>query len=135
MVSTDGYDERHSTRRRWLHRASAAAIATAVLGVGATGVSVAVVSAKHSGGSSGTTATSNSSDDNGSSSSSGSSSSGSNDNGSSSGLGSASSGSTSHGGSNGSCPRPGLGARGAAPSGCLWTPLPSSAPPAASSRR
>jgi len=46
MVTTHGSQ---SNRRRWLHRASAAAIATAVLGVGATGISVAVVSSKHSG--------------------------------------------------------------------------------------
>ncbi|MEV4263557.1 hypothetical protein [Kribbella sp. NPDC049584] len=95
MVSTD---KSQSIRRRWLHRASAAAIATAVLGVGATGISVAVVSSKNSDrtSNSGTTATSSSSDDSNPSSSDDS------GNSSSSGLGSSSSGSTSQGGSNGS---------------------------------
>ncbi len=95
MVSTDAFEVSHSPRRRWLRRASVAAIATAVLGIGGTGLSVAVASARQpDSGSSGTTATPTSSDDT-SSDDSGSSS-------SSSGLGSASSGSTSQGGSNGS---------------------------------
>ena len=55
MVTTDAFS---SPRRRWLRRASAAAIATAVLGIGGTGLSVAVVSARHSGsGNSGNTGT------------------------------------------------------------------------------
>ena len=104
MVTTDAFDDPRSSRRRWLRRASAAAIATAVLGIGGTGLSVAVLSAKQpDSGSTGTTASSTSSDDDSGSSSSGSSSSGSDDSGSSSsGLGSSSSGSTSQGGSNGS---------------------------------
>jgi hypothetical protein len=108
MITTDAS---HAPRRRWLRRASAAAIATAVLGIGGTGLSVAVVSARHStSGSNGTTANSSSnsddstsgSDDSGSSSSSNGSGSSSDDSGSSSGLGSANSGSTSQGGSHGS---------------------------------
>lgn len=98
MVTSEAFEESHSARRRWLRRASAAAIATAVLGIGGTGLSVAIVSARQAdSGSTGGTVSSTSSGS-GSSSSGGSSS----DDSSSSGLGSASSGSTSQGGSNGS---------------------------------
>ncbi|MFI6832140.1 hypothetical protein ACIBG5_33885 [Kribbella sp. NPDC050241] len=110
MVTTEAFEEPHSARRRWLRRASAAAIATAVLGIGGTGLSVAIVSARQAdNGSTGTTTSSGTgSSSSGGSSSGGSSSSGSSSGGSSSddsgssGLGSASSGSTAQGGSNGS---------------------------------
>ncbi|WP_112246878.1 hypothetical protein [Kribbella monticola] len=89
--------EPHSERSRWLRRAGAAAIATAVLGAGGTGLVVAVLSTQQADGSTGTTASSDdsdssnsSSDDQGSSSSSG------------SGLGSTHQGSPTQGGSNGS---------------------------------
>ena len=44
MVTTADFSDR---RRRWLRRASVAATATAVLGIGTAGLSVAVVSARH----------------------------------------------------------------------------------------
>jgi len=76
MVTTDDF----SDRRRWVRRASVAAAATAVLGIGTAGLSVAVVSARHATPvvTSGTTAPSDS------------------------GLGSAPAGSTPQGGSHGS---------------------------------
>ena len=108
-------DASHAPRKRWLRRASAAAIATAVLGIGGTGLSVPVVSAKHStSDNTGTTSKGNDAmmlealDDSTSSSDGSSSSGSSSDNSSnsgtssSSGLGSANSGSTSQGGSHGS---------------------------------
>lgn len=108
MVTSDAFDESKpsfqvAARRRWLRRAGAAAIATAVIGIGGTGLSVAVLSAKQPD-STGSTVSSTSSDDSGSSSSSSDDSSGSSGNSSSSGsgLGSTSSNSTSQGGSNGS---------------------------------
>ncbi|TDD46544.1 hypothetical protein E1263_36310 [Kribbella antibiotica] len=47
MVTTRAFDESSDRRRRWLRRASVAATATAVLGIGTAGLSVAVVSARH----------------------------------------------------------------------------------------
>jgi len=104
MVTTEAFEVSHSARRRWLRRASAAAIATAVLGIGGTGLSVAIVSARQAdSGSTGTTVGSTNSGSGSTSSSDGSSSGGSSsDDSGSSGLGSAPSGSTSQGGSNGS---------------------------------
>jgi hypothetical protein len=102
MVTQDAF-EPHPERSRWLRRAGAAAIATAVLGVGGTGFVVAALSTQPES-SAGTTA---SSDDSGASSDdSGSSNSSSDDQGSSSssgsGLGSTHQNSPTQGGSNGS---------------------------------
>ncbi|GAB3932506.1 hypothetical protein GCM10029976_038560 [Kribbella albertanoniae] len=47
MVTTAAFDDFSDRRRRWLRRASVAAAATAVLGIGTAGLSVAVVSARH----------------------------------------------------------------------------------------
>jgi hypothetical protein len=95
MVTPDAF-EPHPERSRWLRRASAAAVATAVLGVGGTGLVVAVLAAQQPDTSSGGTQASSDSDS--SSSHQGSSS----DQGSSSGLGSTQQDTPAQGGSNGS---------------------------------
>jgi hypothetical protein len=97
MVTPNAFEPRPD-RSRWLRRAGAAAVATAVLGVGGTGLVVAVVSTHKSDASTGTQATSD--DDSGSSSSSSSSSN--DDQSSSSGLGSTQQNTQTQGGSNGS---------------------------------
>jgi hypothetical protein len=98
MVTPDAFEPRPD-RSRWLRRAGAAAVATAVLGVGGTGLVVAVLAAQQPDSSSGTQASS----DSGSSDDSGSSNSSSNDDQSnSSGLGSTQQDTPSQGGSNGS---------------------------------
>ncbi|MEU0095305.1 hypothetical protein [Kribbella sp. NPDC006257] len=104
MVTQDAF-EPHLQRARWLRRAGAAAFATAVVGIGGTGLVVAVVAAKQP--AAGTTASTDSgssgsssdgSGDTGSSSSGGSSS----DNNSSSGLGTTQQDAPTQGGSHGS---------------------------------
>ncbi|WP_432946784.1 hypothetical protein ACQPXM_09140 [Kribbella sp. CA-253562] len=45
MVTTEAFAS-HSDRDRWLRRAGAAAVATAVLGLGSTGLAVAVLTAR-----------------------------------------------------------------------------------------
>ncbi|TWD82230.1 hypothetical protein FB561_3358 [Kribbella amoyensis] len=106
MVTSDAFDP-HPDRTRWLRRAGAAGVATAVLGIGSTGLAVAVLSARQpttGSGSSGTSSSGDSwssdgsggtSDDNGGSSSNQGSDQG-------SGLGQAQQGSPVQGGSHGS---------------------------------
>lgn len=94
MATPDAFEPRPD-RSRWLRRAGAAAVATAVLGVGGTGLMVAVLSAQQPDSGSGTQA---SSDDSGSSSSTDNQSSSS----SSGGVGSTQQDSPTQGGSNGS---------------------------------
>jgi hypothetical protein len=98
MVTTEAFAS-HSDRARWLRRAGAAAVATAVLGLGSTGLAVAVLTARQpdatadpqaansassTSGSDGSTGTTNGSDQQGS------------------GLGQADQDAPAHGGSNGS---------------------------------
>ncbi|QNE21062.1 hypothetical protein F1D05_28070 [Kribbella qitaiheensis] len=92
MVSPDARPD----RSRWLRRAGAAAVATAVLGVGGTGLVVAVLSAQQPDSNSGTKASSDDSSFDSSSSSD------STDDQSSSGVGSTQQDSPTQGGSNGS---------------------------------
>jgi hypothetical protein len=99
MVTTDAFDP-HPDRTRWLRRAGFAAIATAALGIGGTGLAVGVLSAHQS--DNGTTGTPSNSSGSQSSDDSGSSGSSSNGDSSGSGLGQSQQGATSHGGSHGS---------------------------------